>query len=196
MPKSQPTERLFAAILLPPSWTEAIACFQHRLMRRYGDAVRWVDPKTYHITVRFFGTIETQLAKNLIAEWQELPCILQQPLIVAPGIGGCFPSEEQPRVVWAGATVPDTSWIPLLRHIDRLLSALGIQYPISESTPHITLGRVKEPQKVANLREHCTVPVAELAPFEATHLDLMISRQTHAGNRYFSVARHRLSSCL
>ncbi len=189
MRKHPPTKRLFAAILPPAAWIEGINRFQQGLMRTFGDAVRWVDPKTYHITVRFFGNIETQLAGRLISEWQQHPCPLSAPLLVAPAVGGCFPPEGAPRVVWAGASAPIAVWNEVLSHIAHRLSALEIEYPTSQFTPHITLGRIKDCSHIAALRDHSGVKITELTGFEATHLDLMLSQQTHVGNRYTSVAR-------
>jgi 2'-5' RNA ligase len=189
--RQHPTERLFVAIVPPPSWIEAIARFQDGLMQTYGDAVKWVDPQTYHITARFLGNIEKLLARQLTSNWQQDSCCLKAPLSVTPTVGGCFPASGAPRIVWVGVTVSDTAWHGVLAHIDRQVSALHIECPASDSTPHITLGRIRHPSATRNLRWRCSVIIPELAPFEATHLNLMMSQQTPAGNRYVSVARCR-----
>jgi 2'-5' RNA ligase len=105
--------------------------------------VRWSDPESIHLTLRFFGDVAEESLEK-IAE-----VVLSVGRSVAPfqaelrGVGA-FPSPTRPRVIWLGIA----GAAPLAQLHAALDAALrqegwpGEERPFS---PHLTLGRVRTP---------------------------------------------------
>jgi RNA 2',3'-cyclic 3'-phosphodiesterase len=153
--------------------------------------VAWVPPERMHITVRFIGDVSED---QLVA----LRAALEPPLRLAPfdmAVGGlgAFPARGRPRVIWAGVT----SGLAALRAVERLVAA-RLDPVIGpgedrEYTPHLTLGRVKDPtgltRRICDGFEHCRLgatPVAAVTLFE--------SRLSPKGSDYVPIVRAALGS--
>ena len=60
---------------------------------------------------------------------------------------GCFPKKERPRVLWLGIDGNITPLKSLFLNIERKIEVLGFPKARDEYFPHITIARVKYPQK-------------------------------------------------
>ncbi|MBI4224310.1 MAG: RNA 2',3'-cyclic phosphodiesterase, partial [Deltaproteobacteria bacterium] len=64
--------------------------------------IKWVEPKNYHVTFKFFGNVDEEKMKPRIERIVETNVGALSPVsLSAVGIG-CFPKWEYPRVIWAG----------------------------------------------------------------------------------------------
>ncbi|HEX7126530.1 MAG TPA: RNA 2',3'-cyclic phosphodiesterase [Thermodesulfobacteriota bacterium] len=139
------SQRLFAAVALPPALREQAARWAAALAAdpATGRGVRWSRPEGLHLTLHFFGNVpEGELARVAGA--------LEAGVAAAPGAFdlaleglGAFPTAARPRVIWIGAVGEGRA------RLERLQAALaaeiaGAGFPV-ESRPfhaHVTLGRV------------------------------------------------------
>ena len=139
------TLRTFVAIELPEPVRVAIAAAQAELRGALGtraSSVRWVDPESAHLTLKFLGdTPETALVgieAALRASLAEVPAFGLQ-----TGALGCFPSGRAPRVLWLGL---DGGLAPLAAAHDAVEAAiapLGWPTEARPFAPHLTLGRLR-----------------------------------------------------
>jgi 2'-5' RNA ligase len=53
------TIRSFIAVALPVEISAIIAGMEKQLMSRAGAPVKWVEPHTLHLTLKFLGDVET-----------------------------------------------------------------------------------------------------------------------------------------
>jgi 2'-5' RNA ligase len=179
----QPLQRLFASIRPPHDWIRSASLIRHQLEATYGQAVRWLEPESYHITVRFFGSVPLTQAKILKEIWPSLGETLPRAPRFLPAPCGCFPSNDPVRVVWVGAR-PCRGWEQLLAHIDERTAQLGIQYERNASIPHLTLGRVRSQRSTTNLRDDASRISMVARPFVAHSIDLMLSEPGPLGSVY------------
>src|ERR1700761_5093781 len=86
--------RLFAALPMPEAISQALARRQRGI-----EAARWSPPGNLHLTLRFFGDIREDLARDLDAE---LLGVRGRPFeIVLSGVGA-FGEGPDAHVAWAG----------------------------------------------------------------------------------------------
>jgi 2'-5' RNA ligase len=134
--------RAFIAIDLPGAVAAAVAGVQKQLaVHRF--AVRWVNPRTIHLTLKFLGDIDGgQVAA--VGDAMETAARSVGPFSLAAAGLGVFPGLRQPRVIWAGVVGDTQRLLELQRAVAVQLAAAG--YP-PESRPfksHLTIGRVKD----------------------------------------------------
>jgi 2'-5' RNA ligase len=173
--------RLFVALPVPSPAREQIAEVLVRL-RGTEWPVRWVNADLLHVTLKFFGEVAPEryevIAEALryaAAGAASMPLRLEQL--------GAFPSARHPRVLWVGLNAPPA--LELLQdRLERGFEAIGFPPEGAPFKPHVTLGRLREGQRLplhALESETATVkPVVCLAD----ELVLFESLLTPDGPRY------------
>ncbi len=176
--------RLFAA--LEPN-SKVIANLTELVRRlRPVAPVRFVHPQNMHVTLKY------------IAEWPEsrLDAVIQalsdvkvlQPVNVPLAGLGYFPSANNPRVFWVGAENT-----PALRQlasgVDSALSALGVAPEVRPYQPHLTLGRVLDPDSLDEMHKAIEdLPSRDFGTISPDRFTLFESSTTPTGPVYRKVA--------
>jgi len=108
--------------------------------------VKWVKPENLHITLKFLGdTPEEKLKdikKTLLAvalDHNEFSLVLAD--------SGVFPDFKGPRVIWLGISQGKDNVKAIRDHLEDELVKTGFSQENKEFKGHITLGRVKKPEK-------------------------------------------------
>lgn len=187
-------QRLFIAIELPANVVEALAEVQEALRRQPGSQyVRWVDPASVHLTLRFLGDTREDLIPE-IEGGLSAACRDTSPFELRLAGLGAFPNQRRPRVLWVGTEpVEDSGGLAeLQRQIERTAVRLGFEPESRGFSPHLTLGRVKRgvgsaAEKAVGELLSCGVVVPE-ASFEVTQVCLMRSALRPEGAVYTRVA--------
>jgi 2'-5' RNA ligase len=128
--------RLFIAIEIPEEIKEYIILIQGKIGNELAK-VRWVNKSQMHLTLKFLGEVQLNVAEELK---KELEKIKFEPFSVNLDYIGVFPNENYIRVVWVGLK-PEEKIIELQNDIDESLKNLFGKE--KDYKPHITLGRVK-----------------------------------------------------
>lgn len=104
--------------------------------------VRWVQPDSLHITLKFLGDVPTTAIPEIETRLAHIAQKFTPFPITIEGTG-CFPNLKAPKVVWLG--IPDSQdHLHALRDsVESYIAPLG--YPTEERpfNPHLTLGRIK-----------------------------------------------------
>ena len=184
--------RLFLAINVPAECRQAIHGATEPL-RRAAPTVAWVQEPLLHLTLKFLGEQPDDRVGDIRGTLGAVAARHADLVMELEGIGA-FPNFRRPRTVWMGVTPQPR--LELLHHdIELAFGALGFEIEGRPFRPHLTLGRVKQPQDPA-LRElsrastridfHEEVPVRSV--------DLMMSDLLPAGPRYAVLATAALRS--
>jgi len=180
--------RCFVAVELTETVRKRLAALQ----QRFGDlgrSVRWVRPDAMHLTVKFLGEVpDWQLpdASRAVADVAR-QC---RPFEFAIRSTGCFPPRGNVRVIWVGVEETSGELAACKRLCEDAFSALGFPKESRPFSPHLTLGRVKDPRSAGDLRER----IAACSDFEAGtvsagELVLFESRLSPQGAQYAVVHR-------
>ena len=168
--------RLFFGIPIKDSLRDGIVAVQERL-RPVAGKVKWVVASNFHLTLRFLGEV-AEGDVDRVAEAGEgcwLGCATER---LRLGGVGAFPNPRRPRVIWVGTREGEE----LVRRLhealnDRLEAKLDMERERRRFSPHLTIGRVKEPPKgddlARTIRELAdegfgSFPIGSFALYEST----------------------------
>jgi 2'-5' RNA ligase len=175
--------RLFAAVPIPDPALSRILDLLGNL-RKEDWPVRWVHDEGMHMTLKFFGEVAPE----------RLDVITEAIRFAADGAGalsltldglGAFPSRSRPRILWVGIDAPPA--LELLQdRIERGCEAIGFPPEGAPFQPHVTLGRVREGQRLPARALDGYRELLEPMPFVAPELVLYESVLTTKGPRYES----------
>lgn len=108
--------------------------------------INWVKDEQLHITIKFIGYTPENLfdeIKSLIIE--AVSSI--KPFKITINNTGCFPVPERPRILWLGVDGDLQSMKNLYINIEKQMETIGFPLNDDEYFPHVTLARIKYPQK-------------------------------------------------
>ena len=187
--------RAFIAIELPDPVKASISRIQTGVRRDEHTSVKWVNPESVHLTLKFLGNIDPELIPDIGRAMSQAAAGLG-PIRLEISKVGAFPNLRAPRVVWVGLE-GDISTLRLLhRQVEERLAGLGFPPEGRAFSPHLTLGRARqgagrtEQQRLAqaiNLME-----LDERAAFETGSVSLMRSTLTRAGAIYSRILQAAL----
>ena len=115
-----------------------------RIMASKATGVKWVKSNGQHITLKFFGEIEESMAKII----QEKLTGLESkygPFVATIKEIDAFPTKRRARVIIVSLEKGVDIAKAIFHDIEDTLLTLGIEVEKRDFTPHITLGRKKEP---------------------------------------------------
>jgi 2'-5' RNA ligase len=178
--------RTFVAIELPAEVRRLLAEAQGSL-RLGARAVRWVDPDSAHLTLKFLGATPEDAVEPIGAALRAA-AERHGRLHLRTGHPGAFPNPQQPRVLWLGLDGDLARLGELQQKVEAAIAPLGYPTENRPFSPHLTLGRLRPDASRAD-RAAAGAALAAAAPprpvaFEATGVSLMLSELSPRGARY------------
>jgi 2'-5' RNA ligase len=153
--------------------------------------VAWVGRDNFHLTLKFLGNVDPGRLEGIVAALGSAAAGCGPFELSVAGLGA-FPSPTRPRVLWAGLDEGATEAARLAERVDGALAQLGFERETRAFSPHVTLGRVREPRRQPGLAE-----VLRGGGFGRQHVDrlsLMQSTLSPRGARYTELAALPLST--
>lgn len=175
--------RLFIALNLSEGAKEGVH-EAARPLREAGLPVRWLDPDTYHLTLKFLGSPHPELAPRVSEVIGEVGDKNRHFSMEIRGFGA-FPTIRRPRVLWVGVE-PVLALRCLKQDVEWGLASLGFSRETSAFHPHITVGRAREHTGAGAFRglDDLAASLDFRLGLDVTSLELMRSRPSRAGARY------------
>jgi 2'-5' RNA ligase len=162
--------RSFIAIDLPEETRTALKDVQEKL-KLSGAVVRWLKPRSIHLTLKFLGTIqEAQVEDIALAVAQEIRD--QPPITLRPAGLGAFPSPRKPRVIWIGIEGEVQRLKEIQAGVENGLEPLGFACEKRGFRPHLTIGRVKDRRRLQSLVD--AMATLNMEPFNSFDADEII----------------------
>jgi RNA 2',3'-cyclic 3'-phosphodiesterase len=180
--------RAFIAIELPESVKSFLVKISAEL-KLCGGPVKWVRPAGIHLTLKFLGSVPSDLLPRI--QEAALPLFREQkPTQLHVSGLGAFPHLRKPRVVWAGLEDPAGGLSPLVNSLETVLEPLGFPKENRQFNPHLTLGRFKSNEKSSELIETIRQKMDIVGPsFVADHAILFESVLKPSGAEYIQLFR-------
>jgi len=183
--------RSFIAIELPDELKLKLGQLKSRLKSGEQSWVKWVDPDSIHLTLKFLGNIATdrigEITRAMAQAAQTVP-----PFRLEVKDLGAFPNLKRVQVVWVGISGEMDKLGQLQQGIESNLARLGFTPESRPFTPHLTLARLRdrapleERQRFGQLIGETTF---EAGTIKVDAISLMRSQLTKEGAIY-----HRISS--
>jgi len=183
--------RLFIAISLEDKIKSALSNIQKKLkIERLHP--KWVEPKNCHLTLKFLGEVEKERVYQIIKACEG---IKQEPFTISFGNIGAFPKPDYPRVIWIGIEKGKEHLSSLANSLENSLEKIGFVKEKRQFSPHLTIARIKNPQKTSILSPYLS---SILIPDEmdAKEMHLIESKLTPSGPIYTIIQSLRLNVSL
>lgn len=189
--------RLFIAIELPNDIIKRIERVQHQFEEQIpARAVRWVNPASIHLTLKFLGDVETDRVDRLKGALDQTAAS-HHPLSLEVNGTGCFPNTRRPRVLWLGLDGDQESLGRLQQSVEDSMVGLGFDPENRPFSPHLTLARVQRSASQDDARQVGLVAERGLEEsvgrWQVAGLSLMRSQLKPSGAVYTELHRAALS---
>lgn len=173
--------RLFTAIEIPRPIADRLS-----MLRAGLHGARWIDPENYHLTVRFFGDVDFETARDIT---DALGQTIAEPFTLKLNGLGSF-GGKKPRALFADLT--PCAELEALQHAHEGAARMaGLPPERRNFKPHITIARLRgaRADAVAGYLAHSGL-IAE--SFPVTRVVLYSSRNSVGGGPYVIEAAYDL----
>jgi 2'-5' RNA ligase len=176
--------RLFTGLEIPAELGEALS-----LLRGGLPGARWIDPENYHLTLRFIGDVDDDVA-------QEVASVLGR--VRRKGFelrldGLSSFGSKKPRAVVA-AVAPQPAVMELQADQERLMQRVGLEPEGRKYKPHVTLARLRDSSSW-EVAEYLSARAAfRSSPFPVSRFVLFSSRASVGGGPYVVEAAYPLAA--
>jgi RNA 2',3'-cyclic 3'-phosphodiesterase len=178
-------------VLLDDKTRAALAARVERL-RELARDVTWVAPDNLHVTLKFLGGVEAPRLE-LIREALDRAVRGHASFDLAIRGLGAFPTPTRARVIWAGIDEGKTELSAIAARVEHEIAPIGFPTEDRAFSPHVTLGRVREPRPNERLADVFAASAREsFGVARVERISLMRSDLSPRGARYSEIARHPL----
>jgi RNA 2',3'-cyclic 3'-phosphodiesterase len=176
-------ERLFAAVVPPSEVIDELAAW---VDPRRDDAWRWTRTPEWHLTLAFYGDVDTWRYEALVERLGEVVRHTEAFPLSLRGVG-CFASVAKANVLYADVEDGTDSLSPLAGACRTAATTLGVDVARQKYRPHLTLAR----RNRASDASRYVRALAELrtGPWEVTEAVLV---QSFLGQGPRRTARHQV----
>jgi 2'-5' RNA ligase len=191
--------RSFIAIELPDELKAGLTRLQEKLKTDVQYPVKWVNPNSIHLTLKFLGNIPADTTDD-ITEAMEAAARGISPLHLEVKDLGVFPNIKRVQVIWVGISGEVDRLGQLQQRIESNLAPLGFTPESRSFTPHLTLARLRD-RASPDERQRVGQLIASTR-FETTYsitvdaVNLMKSQLTREGAIYNRISSVRLKKSL
>jgi len=183
--------RSFIAIKLPDELKIELSELEASLKLNYRSSVKWVDPYSIHLTLKFLGNIAADKIGAIVRVMEEATESIAS-FRLEVGELGVFPSLKRVQVAWVGLKGDVDRLGYLQQRIESGLIPLGFAPESRKFTPHLTLARLRD-QASSSERQRFGELIANTG-FKAIHsievdaVSLMKSQLTRDGAIYSRIS--------
>ena len=187
--------RAFIAVELPETLKKELYELEAQLKNTSPPIVKWVDPNSIHITLKFLGEISEDSVDELTLAIEESAQGIQ-PFQLEVREVGAFPNLERVQVLWVGVKGELEQITQLQKNIESNTEQLGFSRESRAFSPHLTLGRVRNEAR-PNERQRLGKLLTDTS-FTALHnvnvaaVNLMKSQLTPTGPVYTCIGSVKL----
>ena len=179
--------RSFIAIKLPDELKVELSELEARLKLSNLSSVKWVDPYSIHLTLKFLGSIAVDKIGEIVKVMEDAAEGITS-FHLELGELGVFPNLKRVQVVWVGLKGDVDRLGYLQQRIESGLIPLGFAPESRKFTAHLTLARLRN-QASSSERQRFGELIANTG-FKAIHgievdsINLMKSQLTREGAIY------------
>lgn len=135
--------RSFIAIELPDELKAGLTQLQSRLKSGEQPWVKWVDPYSIHLTLKFLGNVAVDRIGEITRAMEEAAQGMS-PFYLEVKDLGVFPNLRRVQVAWVGVSGEVDKLGQLQQCIESNLARLGFAPESRLFTPHLTLARLRD----------------------------------------------------
>jgi len=187
--------RCFIAVGLTDEIKAGLKELQAQLKSGGQSSIKWVDPYSIHLTLKFLGGVDGDKISPITAAMTEAVKGVSPFSLKVEGLGA-FPDLRRVQVVWVGVGGEVDRLARLQRRLESGLAGLGFAPEKRRFSPHLTLARVRdraalgERERLGRLIAGTKSEIAWSFPVGA--VSLMKSQLTREGALYSRISTAEL----
>lgn len=161
--------RTFIALELPEVHKYPIMEYLKLWSKAYTHGIRWVNPDNLHLTLLFIG----DMCKTDICSLQEalFRLCLKQTSFRLKCLGFELYPPMDPKLIWVKMEAENKEIFSFVKDLTRTVRDIGYKPDKKELKLHVTVGRIKIPQKASLERE---IIMSELPQTIATYTSMTL----------------------
>ncbi|UCC17782.1 MAG: RNA 2',3'-cyclic phosphodiesterase [Dehalococcoidales bacterium] len=136
------TIRTFIAIELPGETKKELEEIESILKSQNSTPVKWVNPESIHLTLKFLGDISTERVTDILEAIKSGVAGIPEFQLRISGLG-VFPNPVRTQVVWAGISGGMEQLRQLQNNIEIIMEKQDFPREKRRFSPHLTLARVR-----------------------------------------------------
>jgi RNA 2',3'-cyclic 3'-phosphodiesterase len=176
--------RLFTGLEKPAALGQSLS-----LLRGGLPGARWIDPENYHVTLRFIGDVDDEIAHEI--DWMLGKVRRRDFELRLDGLSAF--GGRKPRAIVA-AVAPSPSVMELQAEHERLMQRVGLDPEGRKYTPHVTLARLRDSSSF-EVADYLSAQGAFRAPaFTVSRFVLFSARASVGGGPYVVEAAYPLAA--
>lgn len=173
--------RLFVGLALPDHHRQHLSVLGGGI-----EGARWVSPANLHLTLRFIGEVDEDVAEALAAALEQVAVQPFELRIKGLGVFG-----HPPHALWAGVEdVPKGALATLAAQVESVLVRGGLEPEHRKFTPHITLARFRKVNEARIARFLEEGAGLSLEPFWVSGFSLFQSHLRPEGAEYERIVEY------
>ena len=186
--------RSFIVIELPDELRLELDQLEARLKSGKQRWVKWVNPNSIHLTLKFLGNITTDRVDGITRAIEEAARGIPPFRLEVKDLG-VFPNLKRVQVVWVGVSGEVDKLSQLQQRLESNLEHLGFAPESRPFTPHLTLARLRNQASLDERQRFGKLIVDtgfEAGTIEVDAISLMRSQLTREGAIYSRISSVRL----
>jgi 2'-5' RNA ligase len=153
--------------------------------------VSWTKPENLHLTLKFLGDVDQSRIVLLTTALEQIVKALS-PIDLEISGTGVFPSTGKPKVLWIGVDDVSGDLAKAAQSIEEACDKLGFAREDRKFSPHLTIGRVREPSHARELAEQHLENGFASIQFPVSEIVLYESKLSPAGSIYTPLVKAKL----
>ncbi len=145
---NQESIRTFIAIELSEDLIKGLNSLENRLKSSVCSSVKWIDPHSIHLTLKFLGQTPLALVPSITLALDTISRTTRSFELSMTKLGA-FPNHRQVQIVWVGMDGETKCLNQLQQDIERAISPLGFPAEKRAFAPHLSLARVRDTATLA-----------------------------------------------
>jgi RNA 2',3'-cyclic 3'-phosphodiesterase len=185
-------KRIFVAVDISEEARGRVSAYLETLRNEFRQIrVGWEKPEKLHLTLKFLGDTTADQLKNLAKIVKEISAGTKKFKlnITEPGI---FPNLRNPRVLWIDVKDETGSLKKINGLLEEKCEWLGFAREKRAFVPHLTVGRVREPNRARELAARHLRAKLEPVEFEVSEIVIYESKLLATGSIFSVVSKHGL----
>ena len=185
-------KRIFVAVDISDKARSAAADYIEKLRGAFRDVrIGWERAEKLHLTMKFLGDCEETQLKELEKIVAGIAEKIQR-FEIQIADTGVFPNAHSPRVLWIDVMDAAGNLVQIHDLLESNCEKIGFERERRRFVPHLTIGRVKEPNKARDLAEKHLKNKFEPVEFIVPEIVIYESKLLPSGSIYSVVSKHEL----
>mgnify|MGYP002779648670 CR=1 FL=1 len=188
-------KRIFVAVDISEEARRQAAAHIENLKKQFPRLrVGWERPEKLHLTLKFLGDTDDWRLANLTEAVESAAARQISNFKLQVSSTGVFPNQRRARVLWLGVIDGSGNLRKLNETLENECAARGLAREQRDFKAHLTIARLREPEKSGSLIEAHLRQNFEAVDFEISEIVIYESELLPQGSRYKIVSKHAFDS--